>query len=142
MKSRPKPRVRAPFAVLTRYGPDDKTVTKIAVGISPTLEGGITELKRWLGEGVTSNVEVRAEIKAFLKEQGARTLVITPGVFGCPHEEGTDFPEGDDCPLCPFWKGKQGSGAAVEQRWATLGPRRIVDLRTPGTAWWWSLAQF
>ena len=29
--------------------------------------------------------------------------------MGCPHEEGEDFPEGEDCPFCPFWKGKQGS---------------------------------
>ncbi len=141
MRAQPKPRVRAPFAVLTRYGPDDRTVTKIAVGIASSLEGNISELKRWVGEGVASNVEVRAEIAAFLKQHRARTLVITPGVFGCPHEEGTDFPEGGDCPLCPFWKGKQGSGAVVERRWANLRPGRVVDLRTPGTAWWWSLTE-
>jgi hypothetical protein len=29
--------------------------------------------------------------------------------LGCPHEEGEDFPHGEDCPFCPFWKGKQGS---------------------------------
>jgi len=33
----------------------------------------------------------------------------TGGNIGCPHEEGLDFPEGEDCPFCPFWKGKQGS---------------------------------
>lgn len=30
--------------------------------------------------------------------------------MGCPHEEGEDFPVGENCPFCPFWKGKQGSG--------------------------------
>jgi hypothetical protein len=29
--------------------------------------------------------------------------------MGCPHEEGEDFPDGEDCPFCPFWAGKQGS---------------------------------
>ena len=24
-------------------------------------------------------------------------------------EEGMDFPQGEDCPFCPFWEGKQGS---------------------------------
>jgi len=28
-----------------------------------------------------------------------------------PYEEGEDFPPGEDCPFCPFWKGKQGSRA-------------------------------
>jgi len=32
---------------------------------------------------------------------------MTNGVIGCPHEEGIDYPLGEDCPFCPFWKGKQ-----------------------------------
>jgi hypothetical protein len=27
-------------------------------------------------------------------------------IIGCPHEEGIDYPEGEECPLCPFWKGR------------------------------------
>jgi len=26
------------------------------------------------------------------------SLIITDGVIGCPHEEGLDFLEGEDCP--------------------------------------------
>jgi hypothetical protein len=37
--------------------------------------------------------------------------VATDRNMGCPHEEGKDFPVGGDCPFCPYWKGKQGSGA-------------------------------
>ena len=136
MKLKPKPRLRAPYAILTRYGPDDKTVTKIVVVIFPSLEGESTELRRWVGPDVTDSAEVRAEINALLKAHRTRTLAITPGVFGCPHEEGADFPEGGDCPHCPFWKGKQGSGAVVEQRWANLKAPHVIDLRAPGAAWW------
>jgi hypothetical protein len=25
------------------------------------------------------------------------------GLFGCPHEEGIDYPDGETCPQCPFW---------------------------------------
>jgi hypothetical protein len=35
--------------------------------------------------------------------------VATDRNRGCPHEEGEDFPHGEDCPFCPFWRGKQGS---------------------------------
>jgi len=28
------------------------------------------------------------------------------GIIGCPHEEGTDYPEGKSCPQCPFWAGR------------------------------------
>jgi hypothetical protein len=27
-------------------------------------------------------------------------------VIRCPHEEGEDFPLGEDCPFGAFWKGK------------------------------------
>ncbi|MBE7557116.1 MAG: hypothetical protein HS126_39270 [Anaerolineales bacterium] len=50
-------------------------------------------------------------IQQFIARHGAKNVVITDGVIGCPHEEGIDFPEGEDCPFCPFWKGKQGSAA-------------------------------
>ena len=37
--------------------------------------------------------------------------------MGCPHEEGEDFPLGEDCPFCPFWKGKQGSNRQGSPLW-------------------------
>jgi hypothetical protein len=27
-------------------------------------------------------------------------------IIGCPHEEGIDYPDGAECPECPFWKGR------------------------------------
>jgi hypothetical protein len=29
-------------------------------------------------------------------------------------EEGLDFPHGEDCPFCPFWKGNRGSRSSSE----------------------------
>jgi hypothetical protein len=52
---------------------------------------------------------VRREIQEFFKTHDVQSVVATDGNMGCPHEEGEDFPVGGDC---PFWKGKQGSGAA------------------------------
>jgi hypothetical protein len=28
-------------------------------------------------------------------------------MLGCPHEEGIDYPEGEACPACPFWAGRE-----------------------------------
>lgn len=39
----------------------------------------------------------------FVKAQRARSIVITRGIIGCPHEEGIDYPLGAVCPRCPFW---------------------------------------
>lgn len=37
-----------------------------------------------------------------------REVAVTDDALGCPHEEGIDFPEGQECPYCPYWRGKQG----------------------------------
>jgi hypothetical protein len=33
---------------------------------------------------------------------GTRVSLMN-GIFGCPHEEGIDYPNGGVCPRCPFW---------------------------------------
>jgi len=99
--------VQYPLATVAYYGPDDKTVTKIAVGIFES-EGAKPIMERWRGSDVITNTEVQAQIAGFIQAHGVRQVVMTDGVIGCPHEEGIDFPEGQECPYCPFWRGKQG----------------------------------
>ena len=50
-------------------------------------------------------------MKEFFTEHGVKSVATSEGNMGCPHEEGEDFPEGEDCPFCPFWAGKQGSNS-------------------------------
>ena len=33
-------------------------------------------------------------------------LLLCEG-YGCQHEEGIDYPEGELCPDCPFWAGRE-----------------------------------
>lgn len=101
-----------PIGTVAYYGPDDKTTTKIAAAVI-TREGAEPILERWVGRNVKDNPKARREIEAFFKRHHVKSVVTSDGNMGCPHEEGPDFPEGGDCPFCPFWKGKQGSGAAI-----------------------------
>ena len=103
----PSERRKFPVATIAFYGPDDKTPTKIAVGIVEKEGEEPTALQRWASPDVAGDPQVHAEIKAFIQEHQAKSVVITEGVIGCPHEEGIDYPLGEDCPFCPFWKGKQ-----------------------------------
>jgi len=96
-----------PVATIAYYGPDDKTVTKIAVGIIEA-EDAEPIMRRWRGPGVMADPEVRAQIGDFLLAYDVQRVTMTDGVLGCPHEEGIDFPAGQECPYCPFWEGKQG----------------------------------
>ncbi len=100
--------MKFPMGTMAYYGPDDKTTTKIAAGVF-TAENSEAIIKRWVATDVTTNPKIQQEIQEFFKEHGVKSVAMSDGNMGCPHEEGEDFPEGEDCPFCPFWKGKQGS---------------------------------
>ncbi len=107
---KPKPRKpKYPIGTIAHYGPDDKVTTKIVAGVilGPDAE---PVLQRFVGTNVRHDASVRARILAFFALHHTIKIVETEGNIGCPHEEGPDFPNGDDCPFCPWWKGKQGSG--------------------------------
>jgi hypothetical protein len=99
--------VQYPIATLAYYGPDDQTVTKITVGIFEA-EDAEPILERWSGPDVMTNPEVQMQIAGFIEAHGVQEVAVTDDVVGCPHEEGIDFPAGQECPYCPFWRGKQG----------------------------------
>ena len=99
-----------PIGTIAYYGPDDKTTTKIAAGVFTDLDSEPI-LRRWVATDVLTNPRIQGEIAAFFKEHNVCRIAKSDGNIGCPHEEGEDFPEGGDCPFCPWWKGKQGSGA-------------------------------
>jgi hypothetical protein len=44
-------------------------------------------------------------VLAFIADTGAKSVVMTDRIIGCPHEEGIDY-EGSTCPHCPFWAGR------------------------------------
>ena len=99
-----------PIGTVALYGPNDKVTTKIAAGVI-VADGAEAIIERWVGTGIQENPKVQQEIKEFFTRHGVKSVVASDGNMGCPHEEGEDFPRGEDCPFCPFWKGKQGSGA-------------------------------
>ena len=96
-----------PVATVALYGPDHTTATKLTVGIVPAENAGVTDLRRWFSEGadIRNDVGVAEEVLAFIDAAGARSVVMTDRIIGCPHEEGIDY-EGSTCPACPFWAGR------------------------------------
>jgi len=97
-----------PAGTIAFYGPDDRTTTKIVASVIVS-ENAEPILKRWVGTKLKGDPKVSREIEAFFKKYRVKSAVMSAGNLGCPHEEGEDFPVGEDCPFCPFWKGKQGS---------------------------------
>jgi hypothetical protein len=97
-----------PIGTVALYGPDDKTTTKIAAGVI-LHDGAEVIIERWVATDVTTSPRIQQELRDFFLQHGVKSVAMSEGNMGCPHEEGEDFPHGEDCPFCPFWKGKQGS---------------------------------
>ena len=96
-----------PVATVAFYGPDDTRASKLAVGIVPAEDAEATDLRRWFSEGadIRNDAGVAEEVLAFIDAAGAKSIVMTDRIIGCPHEEGIDY-EGSTCPACPFWAGR------------------------------------
>jgi hypothetical protein len=97
-----------PIATIAFYGPTAETATKIAVGIFKEENHDADSLERWFSQesDIRLDTDIGEQIAAFIKAENVRSVVITDGIIGCPHEEGVDFPEGKSCPRCPYWAGR------------------------------------
>jgi len=97
-----------PIATVAIYGPTAQTATKFAVAIFKKEGDDPDLLERWFSQDsdIRSDIEIGQQIVAFIKKQNVKSVVVTDGIIGCPHEEGIDYPEGKSCPQCPYWAGR------------------------------------
>ncbi len=97
-----------PVGTIAFYGPTAQQASKVAVGIV-MREGAAPEfLERWYGkeQDLRFDEEVAYQISAFLREHQVLSVSMVDRIIGCPHEEGVDYPEGEACPDCPYWRGR------------------------------------
>jgi hypothetical protein len=82
--------------------------TKVVVGIFKEENGDADPLEKWFLQDldIRFNEEIVEELIAFIKLHEVKSVVVTDGIIGCPHEEGIDYPEGKSCPKCPYWAGR------------------------------------
>jgi hypothetical protein len=105
-----------PVGTVAFYGPDDRRASKVAVAILNRPESEPIELRRWCADDhdIRTDATVFAEVAAFLREYEPRSIAMVEGIIGCPHEEGVDYPEGEACPQCPFWAGRDRFSAVTK----------------------------
>ncbi len=97
-----------PVATVAYYGPDAKRASKVAVGIISEEGREADPLERWHSEDSDARFDpaICGSVLEFIKAHNARSVVMSPGIIGCPHEEGKDYPPGEKCPACPYWADK------------------------------------
>src|SRR3954451_7053920 len=79
-----------PAATIAFYGPDGTRASKVVVGIVPDAVSEPSELKKWTSDRLDMRRQspITGEILQFIKEHAVKTVAMSPGIIGCPHEEG------------------------------------------------------
>lgn len=96
-----------PMATVAFYGPDNSRASKIVCAIIQTDGADTDPIQKWTSTSDGRNSEnILREILLFIELHGAKTVAMADGIIGCPHEEGIDYPEGEPCPKCPYWKSR------------------------------------
>lgn len=96
-----------PVGTVAFYGPDNRFASKVAAAVIAGEDQDPSALERWFSEteDVRASATIGEQVLAFFERHGAKSVVMTDGIIGCPHEEGVDY-EGPTCPRCPFWAGR------------------------------------
>jgi hypothetical protein len=97
-----------PVATIAFYGPTAALATKVAISIVPDERNQPDQLERWFSEqgDIRHDDRVGEQIEAFLSQHNVRSVAMVDRIIGCPHEEVVDYPEGQSCPQCPYWAGR------------------------------------
>jgi hypothetical protein len=96
-----------PMATIAFYGPNLIRASKIAVSIFRFEGDEDGDMRAWLSDDgdIRHDPVISQEILEFIQRHDAKSVAITDGIIGCPHQEGIDY-EGEWCPVCEFWKGR------------------------------------
>lgn len=97
-----------PAASVAFYGPTDRLASKVVVGVTAFEGADVSPLERWYSpdQDARENPQLLKTVLRFLEAQGVKSVVMPDGLLGCPHEEGKDCPEGEQCPFCPYWRNR------------------------------------
>lgn len=97
-----------PVATIAFYGPDDLRASKLVISIVPSdnPDDGLIEQKKWFSDSTDLRYDGKLAREALdlIAKHGAKSVAMPATIIGCPHEEGTDYPSGEACPQCAFWK--------------------------------------
>jgi hypothetical protein len=67
------------------------------------------EMNRWFSAkgDIRRDAAIFEAMFGLTQSRGVRSVSMPEEILGCPHEEGVDYAEGESCPQCPFWAGRE-----------------------------------
>jgi len=97
---------RYPVGAITMYGPNKSDTTMVVAAVMRDADTKPV-YQRWVGSTVKDDPKVKQQIQDFFLAHQVQSVIYVRENIACPHQEGLDYPLGEDCPFCPYWKGKR-----------------------------------
>lgn len=93
-----------PAGTVIFYGPDNRHAS-LVIATALASEDALPMIQEWYESEMDVRLDGRigGEVERFFREHPVQRIVMRHGVYGCPHDEGVDYPAGGVCPRCPFW---------------------------------------
>ena len=96
-----------PVATIAFYGPTNNVASKLVCSIIKHDGAEPEPMKKWFSDkDIRKSEKTLEEVLMFIQENNTKTVGMVDSIIGCPHEEGIDYPEGESCPECKYWKGR------------------------------------
>ncbi len=96
-----------PVATIAFYGPTNTVATKLVCSIIKHEDNNVKAMKKWFSKNdLRKSESVLGEVLEFIEQNNAKSIAMVDNIIGCPHEEGIDYPDGESCPKCIYWKGR------------------------------------
>ncbi len=96
-----------PIATVAFYGPTNSVATKLVCGIIKSENADAEPMKKWFSENdLRKSEKILGEVLEFIEENEVKSVGMVEEIIGCPHEDGIDYPVGESCPKCSYWKGR------------------------------------
>jgi len=113
-----------PIATVAFYGPNLSQATKVTVGIVPSENADVKELRDWKvdRDDIRADPGIAQEILEFIDQHRVLSVAMTDSIIGCPHQEGIDY-EGEWCPACEFGTDEIALRGRRSIRFSLLVPR-------------------
>ena len=79
-----------PIATVAFYGPNLSQATKVTVGIVPSENAEVKELRDWKVDrgDIRADPGIAQEILEFIEQHRVLSVAMTDSIIGCPHQEG------------------------------------------------------
>lgn len=96
---------RYPVGAITMYGPNKTDTTMVVAAVMKDADTDPI-YERWVGSSVKDDRRVKQQVQEFFLAHNVQSVIYVRENIACAHEEGLDYPFGQDCPFCPYWKGR------------------------------------